>query len=53
MLIHQVRLRRHDGPLGEVVAFDCAAAGGDEAGLVAFDRVHAIREGLGLAIVPV
>ena len=38
MAVHQMRLRRHYRALWKVVAFDCAAAWRDEAGLVGFYR---------------
>ena len=37
VIVHQVRLRRHHGAFGEVIAFDRAAARRNEAGLVGFD----------------
>ena len=43
-MIHQVRLRRYYGAFGEIVTFDCAAAGGDEAGLVGFYCLDAVRD---------
>ena len=44
VMVHQVRLRRYHRAFGEVVAFDRAAACGDEAGLVSFDCFNAVRE---------
>ena len=35
-MIHEVGLRQYHGAFGEVVAFDCATACGDQAGLVRF-----------------
>ncbi len=44
MVVHQVRLRRYHGAFGQIVAFDCAAACGNEPGLVAFDCLDAVGE---------
>lgn len=38
-----MRLRRHHRAFGKVVAFDCAAACGDEAGLVGFYCFYAVE----------
>lgn len=43
VMIHQVRLRRYHGAFGEVVAFDCATACGDQAGLLRFYCFEAER----------
>ena len=52
VVVHQMRLCRHYRAFGEVVAFDCAAARGDEAGLVGFDCFDAVRgKRLALAVV--
>ena len=45
MTIHQVWLSRYHSAFGQMVAFDRAAACGDEAGLVGFDCFDAVREG--------
>ena len=44
-----MRLRRYDGALGEVVAFNCAAAWRDEAGLVGFYCFDAVGVGGGVS----
>ena len=45
MTVHQVRLRRHHGALGQIETFDRAAAWRHEAGLIGFDGFDAVRKG--------
>ena len=44
MVVHQVWLRRYYRAPRKEVAFDCAAAWGDEAGLVGFYGFDAARK---------
>ena len=44
-------LGRYDGAFGKIVAFDCAAACGDEPGLVGLDRFDAVSGGDGMLVI--